>query len=1837
MPRTINPSTLAVGAGTAPQGTVEDNSFRYPQRDIDPLRAHLLDPNNAHMASAIGIVDAGGFYASTDVEGALQEIGGGGAAGRHNGLVLGGTFTSGPGLLTLDTPTAVLIGGVLASFGGATVVLPPSATRYVWVDPTTSTLTASPVLPAVSSEPILIAKVVTDAGANITSSQDARFFVANLDRKLDYTLRSDGSAVNDASEACFVTLDAALFWLENYVSTGQERKAVVLVRGNHTVSSTVTVPTGTPNIEFRGEGAASFSTGAALSPMFNVSGTTGVTFTGLTFICDHAASTAISTNNAALACANVTVQNCRFATGGATWAFGVRLYQATPNIQQGHRVLNSAFTASTTAIRIDRAVSCVVRDCTVTGDGTVGSVGVALTRVAATGENCLVENVRATGGFDLPIDTDTSQTTLRTCSTSGGGVRVGGTGAVVDGCSFTGITNTTAGLQILASALGGVVSNTTVTSTTVWAIGDDPSGIRVAADGGVVMGCSVDGFYNAAGNNGAGARLAALNNKVGSTNISNCHTGVEVLAGVVGATVEGCVLVPRVRGVHTTPTSFRTRVVNTSITLDSTTGLQGVVLAGVGASVLGCQVTTGRAFNAYAVGEVPAGVLCGDNGGSGPFLIEGCTFNNLYDSTAQTGGGVVHTGAVQGLTVTNCTFSNGGIGSLTATNLNTALVTGCVFEATTANLLRMGVEFSVVGGPVFDVGVSNCAFKFTTSDTGSAVAVGADTVNRLIVADCTYTAVSAPGGVERFVEVVALNGDKITVEGNTVNFPSANTLGPLLVQGVDTLVVANNNFATTAASTATVLTANTKTVTYTGNTSVGMNGLALSDSGGFLPSLNMTGNILDGASVTAAVGVRIISANTPLTVVDTNLTNNTISACLDAVVLTNTLNTLTVNRFTFTGNTVSGCRNGLTTDADTYGNFLVANNNFAIRNYAVYQSNTTSAGTGVKVDGNLITQAAFVAPVVSLGLIMLSGASLNGASVSRNQFDHAGAVAAIVLLLSGNGPEDVAVDENTVRNENASAAHDIAFTATVSNPLAPQVNNISLSRNKVNHFGNQFAAIRLALSGTVATNVFRNAQLDDNHIVVGQDHPLNTGVLFQCTGSGAGTPDVRGVSMCRNTVSSYGPSVQFAATDAATVEDVLLCDNTTLAGNAASTGAVVFSCTYAGAVPATVTANNINLCRNLVQNNNSNYGVRVTCAAPMINLSVDDNSIQKVGDVGNPVLGSGNICLFLNNTSGFPTRGAAAGVSVCRNKVTGANTLPNYGEAAILLTSTAGLATEGVDITVDDNEVYNHFGDALKVQFSYDTVWNLSASGNKIHTVEGKGIVIERVTALNGLSVSHNVIQNALSAGGGLNEGTVEVDILDGNGLVFSGNRLGATSRRGFFVDGGSATGSLDGVTFTGNTVDFTGGTGAAEEGIYLFWQHNLVGVTATGNSIRAADTGIYIDGGFVTSALFTISTVNRVAVTGNTVSADFYGVWVSNHTTDSGAGTAYLKGVTVTGNTVTATSSSGAMTHGVLVDTVFGSLQHITVASNTVDMGTASTGDGIAVNSNDGVLTGVSVQDNTVVYGNRGVHILGNGNRFSDLSVCHNRVRDLGSAGIRVEGMDSLQNVTVDNNTINTVQSALLTGYGILLYNTAMRQDSRNISVSGNVINATQNSGIWVSLLRDSGTPGVFNISVCHNKVTNWNDGTTYSFVPIPAIGVALCSNVADPHPLNNFNCSHNTCENVTDNYVKGFTFTLDEKTRQVVFAHNQVLLNNPANAGAMDWTFTNTGADIPKDFSFTSNQFRTTNGATPTYTGATGDYATFYGNIGSAANFWTNFATNWTTYVPNAAIATHNIDNGT
>lgn len=332
MPRKVNPGDILVGKGLAPEGTVEDNSLRYPERDADPLRVHVHDPSRAHMASAIGIVDAADCYVSDEVEGALQELCGHTGAGRLNGLVSGGTFVelttangTGPialagisSTLTLVTPTEVLMNGTVFEASALTVVLPAAAdTYYIYLEtqathPSYRTLVAGTSPPpevetAGGVENVMFAKVTHD-GTNITSWQDARFFVRNLDRKVTYSSRK-GENVDAWSEGCFATLEAFFFWAENYGDTGtsEEEKGTVLIRGAHAITQSLVVPT--DHLQFVGDGEAILLVGNAPLDIFTLSGKSDISFHGINFASQIAGSRGIVATGL---CNDIVVDSCTF-------------------------------------------------------------------------------------------------------------------------------------------------------------------------------------------------------------------------------------------------------------------------------------------------------------------------------------------------------------------------------------------------------------------------------------------------------------------------------------------------------------------------------------------------------------------------------------------------------------------------------------------------------------------------------------------------------------------------------------------------------------------------------------------------------------------------------------------------------------------------------------------------------------------------------------------------------------------------------------------------------------------------------------------------------------------------------------------------------------------------------------------------------------------------------------------------------------------------------------------------------------------------------------------------------------------------------------------------------------------------------------------------------------------------------------------------------------------------------------------------------------------------------------------------------------------------------------
>lgn len=415
MPRNVDPGTIRVGKGLAPEGTVEDNSLRYPERDADPLRVHIHDPSRAHMASSIGIVDELDCYVSDEVEGALQELCGNSAAGRLNGLIAGGTFselgclpngTAGGvhATLTLCSPTEILMNGTVLDATGLTVSVPAANTVYfIYLDtqvssPTYRELVATTGTPPQvevgdpdtttgpgSIENVMLAKVTMDAGGNVVSWQDARFFVRNLDRKVTYSSRQ-GENVDAWSEGCFANLQAFFFWAEYYgdgalPSSNEEEKGMVLIRGKHTILSTLNVPT--DHLQFVGDGEAIIElTGNAAFDGVMVDDKKDITFRNITFLC-NVASTGSKGIRSAGDFTDLTVEDCRFLSGTQNFSTALHL-DAGGASNERITVRDCAIEAVDCGVNVDGFGStsswgALIENCSVDAQAVaVGSVGIQL-------------------------------------------------------------------------------------------------------------------------------------------------------------------------------------------------------------------------------------------------------------------------------------------------------------------------------------------------------------------------------------------------------------------------------------------------------------------------------------------------------------------------------------------------------------------------------------------------------------------------------------------------------------------------------------------------------------------------------------------------------------------------------------------------------------------------------------------------------------------------------------------------------------------------------------------------------------------------------------------------------------------------------------------------------------------------------------------------------------------------------------------------------------------------------------------------------------------------------------------------------------------------------------------------------------------------------------------------------------------------------------------------------------------------------------------------------------------------------------------------------------------
>jgi hypothetical protein len=76
------------------------------------LSSHVADTTSAHSATGVDITDAGSYYTSTTVEGALQEIGAGGIGGGG-----GGGASAGELMIASSPSTPLVFADILQKLG----------------------------------------------------------------------------------------------------------------------------------------------------------------------------------------------------------------------------------------------------------------------------------------------------------------------------------------------------------------------------------------------------------------------------------------------------------------------------------------------------------------------------------------------------------------------------------------------------------------------------------------------------------------------------------------------------------------------------------------------------------------------------------------------------------------------------------------------------------------------------------------------------------------------------------------------------------------------------------------------------------------------------------------------------------------------------------------------------------------------------------------------------------------------------------------------------------------------------------------------------------------------------------------------------------------------------------------------------------------------------------------------------------------------------------------------------------------------------------------------------------------------------------------------------------------------------------------------------------------------------------------------------------------------------------------------------------------------------------------------------------------------------------------
>jgi parallel beta-helix repeat protein len=1585
MPRSTDPGSLTSGSGLAAADSVDLNALINPVDDT--VRVHIVDPSRAHQARAIHVVDSAGLFVSDHVEGCLTELAGGTSAFSSNGLISGGTYTVAAGVLTLDAGTTALVNGNAIDFSGFTIALPATVTdNWLSINKNTALLQITAAAPALADEHIPLWRITTDGTPAITAFTDARYFIFNVDRKMPYTVRNNGADDNRHSDANFESMSAAFLWLATYWPTNESERAILIVRGQETLTSTLVVPI--PNLVIEGEGGGQLNAGAVLSPMIDLNGKNKVTIKNLALMCAAGGATSTAIGNTGAALSSPQVLNCDILSNGGDWDYGVRFAGASVEraVLQHCNIQAAVEGYHNDLPKDDRVLDCRVNNplgVPASSVGvSIGDPGVAFvpSQGKAIVKDCTVE------GFSTGIFLKGALCTARDnrLLNPDYGFSVEGLSCMVRD-NYVIMSHATAwnGLEIRSGNGHKVTGNVLTNSRTTGHAGTPPYGILITGgDNAFLDGNHIDGFFSDSGASyGIYASAGVNTTTINGGYIKAPSTGVHLAAGSDVAQVTGVRLLDSVTGLSLGGTSAV--VQGCVVNLNATTGETGCVVSGNGCKLLGTRIQSTRVWGA-PTGITPRGIQL--TGSASDFTATTCTLAG-FDNTADVLGAAVEVGA----------------GFNRVSILNT-LVEGC----------HRGVQAAEVAHD--HLTVSGCTFQSTNSPISLVDTTGLQTHSVKILDNTIEGSGSSPivvtgyrdfaitgntiagaGLVDTAILVTGVDSANQRVRGFSI---SGNTIQSTNLSGIRVLGYAQNGTVSDNQI-------NNQILASTQVTAVGI--VAEQNGGAFPQYLTISGNTIwnstDGILLQGAAGSMISRCT-----VDGNILHHIADDVAPAD--------------TFVG--AGGKAIGLEQVSDT----IISNNqirnlglmiNTADTLYAPAGPNYSAQGIyclncqGLSITGNNLRQADPGGTGVAYGI----AARQRGLSVAATSqvfnitdntvWDATSTMDALILVnpsdtltAGAQTLEGVTIDGNTLRGGTNAVFVDMGLnsvlnTLVISNNTCdvPSVNGINVSA-----LGDTVSITGISITGNSVTS------------------PLVEGIGITGAATVAGT--ITDAIISGNTINqSFGGGISVAALNTAVGSQVDYT-NVTVAGNAVTgptgsgivvnvggggtgstlTNAVVSDNTVynAGAIGIDVVAlylgsgaglasvSNCNVSGNTVELTGTGSGIRVgsgSATSTVGELRVSENTIRQAGANGIflPVLSGGSITGAIVSGNAISSAGLA-GISAL-NTANG-----TYADIQINDNIIRGAVTNGVEVGVNT-------GFLAKMQVND----NLIASPGTGGAGASQGIGVTFLAGngpMEDVQINNNTIKNAGTMGialGGVElvvQATATITVaavLAGNSVTIGGTTLTAVT---------GAPGPFQFERVTNNTT--------TAQNLVAAINDVANGLTGT---VSASNTGNIV----TVTAVALGSAGNGIVLSENTAGTTI----VVTSPTAGGAGGATdastMSRFQVCHNTIQ-TPEEG----GILVLTYDGTIRSFTISDNVINR-PGQGGGGISNSRGGGILLGAAQVASTVVFdritmsGNRltwnlgdtganfayGIGLLGNNCDITDVSISDCKVLNSPASGIYV------------------------------------------------------------------------------------------------------------------------------------------------------------------------------------------------------------------------------------------------